>query len=154
VRQATKGLTLIEILIALVLLGFIVTAITQPIVSSFQIARTNRLSLDATSEAQRIIETIRGQWQSPSLYDSNCAVVTLGANKTVTLRQLNSDGTVQAGTITFISSGCGAATTTGPNPCPNTQAPMKRVTVAVNDVSAPTRNLSTINFDIVCPRRL
>lgn len=151
--QPTKGLTLIEVIIALALLGVLVTAIVSPIVGSFQIARTNRLSLNATSEAQRIIEAIRGNWKSPSLYDSNCAPVVLAANQSVSLTPLTSEGTVATGTLTFSSSSCAAPTAPGVAICPISVSPMKRISVKVTDPNDTSRNLSTINLDVVCPRR-
>jgi prepilin-type N-terminal cleavage/methylation domain-containing protein len=151
--RRTKGLTVIEVLIALTLLGILVSAIVSPIISSFQLARTNRLSLDATSEAQRIIETIKGQWQSPSRYDANCAVISLTSNQTVTLAAVNSDGSANATALTFTSSGCTTSTSPGTSACPATQPALKRVSVRVVDLNNTAKVLSTISFDVVCPRR-
>ena len=151
--RRTEGLTIIEILIALTLLGILVASIISPIVSSFQLTQASRLSLDATTEAQRIVEDIRGQWLSRAIYDSNCAAITLKSNQTVTLQALNADGTVKTASLPFTKTGCPTAPTPNTSNCPVASDPMKRVTVTAKNPQDASRVLSRISYDVVCPRR-
>ena len=59
-----KGLTIIELLIAMVLLGVLATAVLAPLTGLFQMTGRSSQTLNATTQAQEIVEYIQGQWRS------------------------------------------------------------------------------------------
>ena len=150
-QHSTLGLTLIEILIALALLGVLVSFVVSSLAGSFQITRENRKSLDATTTAQRIIEDIRGQWSgSRAIYNTGCATLTLQpANATyMTLSAKSStlDATATtAGTAADVNT-CGTISTV--TTCVSA---MKRVVVTAVDSSNTARTLARVTLDVVCP---
>ena len=151
----SKGLTIIEVLIALALLGVMVGFVANSLASSFQITRENRKSLDATSAVQRVVESVRGQWQSRGLYGAGCAELTLnqaGSNFmsiTATVTKLNAAAETTGAAQPLETSGCAALLTT--ETCVLLAEPMKRVIVTAKDTQDTTRVLSTVTLDLVCP---
>jgi prepilin-type N-terminal cleavage/methylation domain-containing protein len=162
--RRTNGLTLIEILIALALLGILVSFIVSSLASSFRITKENRKSLDATSAAQRIIESVRGQWRDKKLYANNCAVLVLNPadsqfmSLSAQYLLLNADAT-KSGTATLTnlviktSAGdCGTTTFTCDSATAATRLdPLKRIVVTATDAVDTTRTLAKVTLDIVCP---
>ena len=153
--QRTKGLTLIEILIALMLLGVLVSFVVSSLAGSFQITRENRKSLDATTTAQRIIEDIRGQWSgagTKAVYNTACANVTLTPpnvsfmSLTATQTPLALDATPTGTPTAAVTVPCGALSVS-----PTCTSPMKRVVVVATDTADTTRVLSRVTLDVVCP---
>jgi prepilin-type N-terminal cleavage/methylation domain-containing protein len=153
-KLETRGLTLIEILIALVMLGVLVSFIVSSLASSFQLNRESRKSLDATANAQRIIEEIRGQWETPALYDNACVNLTLTPetssfmSTTITQKDYNVDATpvnASAPTNITVSAACSGTALAA---C---SSPMKRVFVTSTDVAVPTKILARATLDVICP---
>ena len=62
--KSTRGFTLIEMLAATVILGVLITVVLGPLGQLFQNTRRNDQALQATTQAQELVENIRGQWQS------------------------------------------------------------------------------------------
>jgi prepilin-type N-terminal cleavage/methylation domain-containing protein len=150
--RPTKGLTIIEIMIALAVLGVMVTFIASSLAGSFQLTRENRRSLDATSNTQRILEDIRGQWRDPMRFDTACAEVTLNSAATNFM-------TVSATSTNLnrlaVATATPAAVAT-PTTCPGTalaacDTPMKRVIVTAVDSGDATRVLARATLDVNCP---
>jgi prepilin-type N-terminal cleavage/methylation domain-containing protein len=153
--RRTDGLTLIEILIALTMLAIMITFIVQSLAGSFQLTRDNRRALDASAATQRLLEDIRGQWQSRTLFNENCAVLTLNpANSTfmnitaqVGTLPLGNSTTVPAVTYTnMTTSGC----STPPALTPACGTDMKRVVVTATSTPGTTE-LSRVTLDVPCP---
>lgn len=145
------GLTLIEILIALALLGVMVSFVVSSLVGSFQITRENRKSIDATTTAQRIVEDIRGQWRDRATFNTGCAGVTLNSANTsymaVTANQQNlTQAAVLSGTSSAVTTPCG--TLSAGTTC---STPMKRIVVVATDSATPTRTLARVTLDVLCP---
>jgi type II secretory pathway pseudopilin PulG len=67
-----EGLTIIEVLIALSLLGVMTSLIVSSLTGSFALTRDSRRTLDATTNLQRIVEEIRGQWRQRGFYNAGC----------------------------------------------------------------------------------
>lgn len=63
-NKSTQGLTIIELLISMVLLGVLMTAILAPLTGLFQMTGQSTQTLNATTQAQEIMEYIQGQWRS------------------------------------------------------------------------------------------
>jgi prepilin-type N-terminal cleavage/methylation domain-containing protein len=150
--QQTKGLTIIEIMIALALLGIMVTFIASSLASSFQLTRENRRSLDATANIQRILEDIRGQWRDPKKFDNTCAEVILNkattSFMTITAKYNELDRLAEPKTpLASIS----IATTCGGTALVECVVPMKRVTLLAVDSKNASREFARAALDINCP---
>jgi prepilin-type N-terminal cleavage/methylation domain-containing protein len=150
--QQTKGLTIIEIMIALALLGIMVTFIASSLASSFQLTRENRRSLDATASIQRILEDIRGQWRDPIKFDTSCAEVVLNKSTTsfmtITANYNDLDRLAEA-TTTLAS--VSTAITCGGTALVKCSVPMKRVTLLAVDSKNASREFARAALDINCP---
>lgn len=150
--QQSKGLTLIEIIIALALLGILVSFVVSSLASSFQITRENRKSLDATTTTQRILEDVRGQWNNRAIYNTGCAnLVLTSANATFMALSANQQELTSAAVptttpVTALTTPCGTLSAT--TAC---VSPMKRIIVVALDSANTTRTLSRVTLDIVCP---
>ena len=70
--QAQAGFTLIEVLVATMILGLIITAVLGPLTGMFGLTRKSMSQTDATSVAQATLEDVRGQWLNWSKYDAGC----------------------------------------------------------------------------------
>lgn len=153
--QKTKGLTVIEVLIALALLGVMVGFVANSLAGSFRITRENRKSLDATSAVQRVVESVRGQWQSRGLYGAGCTELALNQAGssfmaiTATVTQLNAAAEITGSASSLKTTGCTALLTTGT--CTDLAQPMKRVIVTATDTETAGRELSKVALDLVCP---
>ena len=153
--RQTKGLTIIEILIALAVLGIMVGFIASSLAGSLKITRENRKSLDATSAVQRVVEAVRGQWQSRGLYGAGCADLNLNqANSnfmaiTAKVITLDSSAATSGSETDLDTVSCNAKRTT--DTCKILAQPMKRVIVIAMDTENATRVLSRATLDIICP---
>ena len=118
---------------------------------SLRITRESRISVDATTTAQRILEDIRGQWSVRGAFNSGCATVVLqppnASFMTLSATQQNLEMTAAtSGAATTLTGTCGAIPATAA--C---VAPMKRVVVQAVDSTAATRVLARVTLDVLCP---
>lgn len=156
-RIRSRGLTLIEILIALSLLGIMTGFVVSSLAGSFQITRASQRTLEATAAVQRVLEEVRGQWQNRTLYDSSCAVIDLSpaASTFLTLTATRLDLTSSASASTgatpmnITTAGCPTAPPTPGSTCPATQR-MQRVVITALDNTDSNRTLASASLDIVC----
>lgn len=123
-----NGLSLIEVLVAIVILGVILAVIIMPIANLFGVTQRSNDELRLTTQAQQITEFIRGQWQNnPDLYDRGCyqnlPAAVAGTTVTVTLKALDLTG-AETGTIA-----CQAA-------APPVPPPLQRIEVTVTQTSS------------------
>lgn len=61
---ATQGVTLTELLVAMVLLGVFAAAILAPLTGLFRMTAESTRTLTATTQAQEVIEHIQAQWRA------------------------------------------------------------------------------------------
>ena len=61
--KSNRGFTLIEMLASIVIMGLLVTAVLGPLTSLFKNTRTNGQSLQKTTQAQNVLEFVKGQWK-------------------------------------------------------------------------------------------
>ncbi len=153
--RQTSGLTIIEILIALAILGVMVGFVASSLASSLQITRENRKSLDATSAVQRVVESVRGQWQSRGLYGAGCADLTLNEASsnfmsiTATVATVDTTASTVGSPTALDIVSCNTKRTT--DTCAVLTQPMKRVVVTAIDTESGTKVLSKVTLDVVCP---
>jgi hypothetical protein len=137
------------------MLGVLTAFIVQSLAGSFQITRDNRIALDASAATQRLVESVRGQWNSRTLFNQACAIVTLNpassSSMTITARWANlplTNSTTEP-TLSYT-----ALTTTGcatPGSLPACTTSMRRVLVIASSVATPVRELSRATLDLPCP---
>ena len=156
-RIRSRGLTLIEILIALSLLGIMTGFVVSSLAGSFQINRASQRTLEATAAVQRVLEEVRGQWQNRTLYDDSCAAVDLSPDAstflTLTATRLNLTLSASASTgatpMDITTTGCSTAPPTSGDICLATKR-MQRVLVTALDNTDSNRKLASASLDIVC----
>lgn len=72
-RTIEQGFTLIEILVAIALLGILTAVLTATLTGSLSLNRQAQRQLDTTSNVQQVIENIRNAWNVPGNYTKACA---------------------------------------------------------------------------------
>ena len=63
-NKGKQGLTIIELLISMVLLGVLMTAVLAPLTGLFRMTGQSTQTLNATTQAQEVMEHIQAQWRS------------------------------------------------------------------------------------------
>ncbi|MFD2608580.1 prepilin-type N-terminal cleavage/methylation domain-containing protein [Deinococcus taklimakanensis] len=71
--QPQQGFTLIEILVAIALLGLLAAVLTSTLTGSLSLNRQAQKQLDTTSNVQQVLETVRNAWNTKDNYDKACA---------------------------------------------------------------------------------
>ena len=163
--KSKDGFSLVEMLIATVLMGVLVTVVLAPLAGLFKSTATSGQRLRVTTQAQEITEYVRGQWQSyPVILDSNNVdqnqtrridsqnrydrtcfaqpTVATGMTSAITVRALDRNAN-ETGTLSH--SACPNPLTAPTSP-PNT--PMKRVSVTL---TATDGSRSSLTLDIPRP---
>ena len=166
--KTRSGFSLLELLAATVILGILITVVLAPLAQLFQNTGRSAQTLRVTTQAQEVIEYVRGQWQSyPADVANNAAGVPEDQNKgkrddslsrynltcfaLPTVAGMTSAITVQALDRDALVTGS-LSYSTCPNPLtppaapPNT--PMKRVSVTL---TAADGSRSSLTLDIPRP---
>lgn len=146
--RRSDGLTIIELVIALAILGLLLAAIVGPITSTFQLATQSNQTLSGTTQVQRIVERFKAT--NGVNWDRNCVPLEAGessfppAGITTQIQYLNTDASpnTPAGTTTVVGNancaglGVGAAAT------------LKRLTVTFTQ---NTRQIARVVVDVPRP---
>ncbi len=66
------GFTIIEVLIATVILGVLVGALVGPLGGLFRMTQDNQKLLDNTTLAQQVVERVVREWQDPDKFSRSC----------------------------------------------------------------------------------
>jgi prepilin-type N-terminal cleavage/methylation domain-containing protein len=145
-----RGLTLIEILVALSILSIISLAITGLMVSNLQLRRQNQLDLEAQQFAYALLERHKDHWSVRERYTYNGDI---SNNIPRFIQELNSGlisppGGISSADISYaclLSDGDSAITDPSqPLNCSQTDPPLRRVTVRLFDNRGTLRaSLST-----------
>ncbi len=124
IRGRVQGFTLIEILVAIALLGILASVLTATLTGSLSLNRQSQRQLDTATRAQQVLESIRGAWADTSggtissNYERACApsstVVLNGLsakyiNLNTRAQPINASGTVistPSGTNVTLSANC------------------------------------------------
>lgn len=98
-QRSQAGFSLVEVLVAIMLMGIIVLVVVTPLTGFFGLTRRSNQQVDATQLAQRTLETIRGEWLNQARYDQVCSSVPLpqppgGSTITVEVTNLDPNGAV------------------------------------------------------------
>lgn len=86
-----QGFTIIEILVAIALLGILTAVLTATLTGSLSLNRQSQKQLDTTTQVQGVLENVRAAWKTQSNYDNACAPgVTLPSGYSIKFINLNS----------------------------------------------------------------
>ncbi|PNY81529.1 type IV pilus modification PilV family protein [Deinococcus koreensis] len=139
-RQA--GFTLIEVMVATMILGVIITAVLGPLTGMFGLTRKSMAQTDATSVAQATLEDVRGQWLNWGKYDAGCVTGdAFPATVTVSVQNLDTQlGLVGSATPLTRSTLAACLGSTGPrtDPAPTTSPALRRLTVTATVGGRPS----------------
>jgi len=163
--KSRKGVTLIELLISIAILGTIMTVVIMPLTTTFKLTGKSNQTLTATTQAQQVAEIIRGQWRSYAFLpnpDGNSDIATennnrnvlnnnsknkfqrncidnysLPTNVAVTVSALDDSASVSSSTNLQVSTSCTGTPV---------DAPMKRITISVTAPDA--ENSAKVSFDM------
>jgi type II secretory pathway pseudopilin PulG len=138
--RRTNGLTVVEALMAVLLLGVLIVVVLGPLPGLFGLVRDSDQALGMTTTAQEVIEVIRGQWRDPDRYHRTCLEgVVIPDHVTVTVWALDRHANV-TGTLTLGPCGGGL---------PAVIPPIKRVSVEVESLDG--RQRARVTLDIPRP---
>ncbi|RIH92096.1 hypothetical protein Mgrana_01973 [Meiothermus granaticius NBRC 107808] len=133
----------------MVILAVLMVLTLGPIAASFRLTGQNNRTLNATTQAQQIMEGIRGSWQNLNCYQrTQAAIGTLPGNVSVGVSSYNpiTNTTTAIGNLSTVA--VGASCTTGTI----TNATYKRVVVSVRqnaNMASPV--LAQLTLDIPSP---
>lgn len=137
VHQA--GFTIIEVLVSIMLFSIIVLVIITPLTGLFSMTRRSDQQMSATQTAQRIIETVRGEWLSETNYRQVCLAAPLPVMTPpleVNVKSLDQQGNVLATRV--LQATCGT---------PADDPPLRRIQVTVKVGNA----VSSLSVDVPRP---
>ena len=92
-----KGLTIIEILIAITILGALLAASSGALALMFNTSKNSRGAVSDVTVARNLVETVRQQWRgtaAQATFDANCVKVTLPAGASIAMFATGSDGAI------------------------------------------------------------
>lgn len=127
-NEHRAGFSLIEALIATLILGVLLTVALVPIGNLFHMAKSTQQQLDNNTLAQQVTERILNAWRDPARFDAGC--LDLGS----TPLPLGVSATVQPLDANAVPAG--PATPLANCPASGTLAPLKRLHV-VADAGGP-----------------
>ncbi|MFW8626934.1 type IV pilus modification PilV family protein [Deinococcus sp. ME38] len=87
-----QGFTIVEVLVAVLLTSVIAFVVLTPLTGFFGLTRRSTEQVTATQQAQRVLESVRGDWLSVANYDQRCATQPVPAGAQVTLTNLDVNG--------------------------------------------------------------
>ncbi len=134
-----SGFTILEILMAMVLLGVLLIVVLSPMTGLFKMSRGTNNNVSSTMKSQNIMEQIKGVWASQSLYDRDCLPNLNTTGSTVIVTNLNDD--LSLGAVVPYSADPNCSTLTPDNPV----ITMKRIQIdtgtasLVLDLQRPTQ---------------
>lgn len=142
--RSQQGFTLIEVLVAIALFGILLAVLIPSITALLGINRRGEQQLSTTTQAQQLIESVKGAWQDAAAYNSNCVpglALPTGVTATVQSRTLDSRaGTPGALVNIELSATCSSA--------PSSVPPMRQVQVTVGTGPQAT----TLVLDVLRPQ--
>lgn len=144
--RAPAGVTLVELLVSIVLLGALLAAVAGAVATIFGATRSAQAGIDANAQVREAMETIRAQWTSgPTArpaYDANCIRMALPDGVSVTV------GAVNPFTNAYTSQPVAIVPPASPCPSGIYNQSLKRVQVTVQRNG---RELSRLTLDLPRP---
>jgi len=139
--KGRTGFTIIEVLVATIILGVLIGSLVGPLGGLFRMTQRNQQLLDNTTLAQQVVEKIVREWQDSARFSKSCVrnSVQIPSGVTVTIQNLDSFGNPVAQPEYSLRS-CGSS--------PDS-VPLKRVKVVAN---ANGGTAAVIVMDIARPQ--
>lgn len=151
--QRQEGFTIMEILVSVAILGVLAAVLTATLTGSLGLNREAQQQLGTTSQAQQLLEQVRGAWNDQDNYDRACAAVTIPTGYSVRYQSLDIRANVQ-GTGTAAAPAAIRTTTcasqsvvNAPGSSPAAPPRMRRLTVT----SGTGREDVTLTLDVLRP---
>lgn len=140
-KHIQQGFTLIEMLVAVALFGIILAVLVPSITALLGINRRGETQLSGATQAQQLIESVKGAWQSSGAYASNCAPgLSLPTDATLKSQTLDSRaGNPGILSDIMLNTPCPAAPVSVP--------PMRRIQVTTGTGTQAT----TLTLDVLRP---
>ncbi|MPY66597.1 type II secretion system protein [Deinococcus sp. SDU3-2] len=148
------GFTLIEILVSIAILAVLAAVLTATLTGSLGLNREAQQQLGTTSQAQQLLEQVRGAWSTQDNYDRACAPIALPAGYSVRFQSLDARanvlGTGTAGAPTAIrTTTCATqSVVNAPGSSPAAPPRMRRLVVT----SQTGRQDVTLTLDVLRPQ--
>lgn len=138
-KASRAGFTIIEVLVAIMLLTITIVVVLGPLTGMFGLSRKSGDQASATNVAQGVIEQVRGEWLATPKYTSACITATsLPDNTTVSIQNFNAKREAVGTAFNLVlDAACGDSP---PDPDPN--VPLRQVTVT------STVNGLTTSFEV------
>lgn len=154
-KAHVQGMTLVELLVAIALFGVLLAVLIPGITGLLGISRASEQQLSSTTVAQRVLEDIKGAWQTtPNMnfsqkttvqaqFDANCVPgLSLPSGVTAQSQELDARaGTISGKNFVSISSVC-------PATAPTSRPVMRRVQVTAGTGTEAT----TLILDMLEPQ--
>lgn len=145
--SSESGFTIIEILVAIVLLAVLSLALGSTLLGSLGLNGQSQRQLNSTTGTQRIMENVRGAWAVQANYDTACVDnLVLPTSYTVQYTNLDDRANVLSASPTNVVGGTSALPCSGKTLDPNPPV-MRRVVVSSGTGSQGT----TLSVDVLRP---
>jgi prepilin-type N-terminal cleavage/methylation domain-containing protein len=148
-----QGLTIIELLIAISLLGLMLAGMAGVMAPIFNTTKSSQTSVSASSRARDVLETIRTDWRTAAKFNNTCAALPTMPNGVVVEVVAKKVVPGNAGNPDTLSSLTFTNSTTAGN-CPTSGAALaagelKRATVRIKNTAGAV--LSELSLDMAQP---
>ncbi len=140
-------MTIVEVLVAMVILGLLTAFMVSPVVNSIRASSSARDSASASTQTRKVMEGIRAQWtQDQSKFAGNCvstSSVSIPGNVSVTVADVTPAYTATNASSTDSVGSFSPITVSASCPSASTTVPVKRLVVAYTG-----QNVSRLSVDI------
>ena len=119
-RRDTQGFTLLEVLVAIALLGLLIAALTGTLTGALGINRQSQTQLDTSTRVQQVMESVRNAWSDSTQYARACVPgLQVPSGYTVKFTNLSSRAQpiTQANALATTTSPAPANTVSTASPC-------------------------------------
>ncbi len=137
---SNKGFTIIEVLIAILLLSIIILLVLGSLNGLFGLSRKSTTQVNASSRTQAVMEEARGQWQNQIAYDRACLNSSTDlSGVTISLQDKDAAGVNMGSTYTPRQApDCQDGTVTAATGASDPPAPLRAITVTFTTPAGTT----------------
>lgn len=146
-----EGFTLVEVLVAIALFGILLTVLIPGITALLGVSRKSEQQLGSATVAQRVLEDVKGAWQTQDAFDRNCVPnLSLPDTDTTAKSQTLNSRAGGSGTPVDIvkTASCPTLASSSPALVSGQPPAMRRVTVS----SGTGAQATTLTLDVLRPQ--